>query len=230
MVSQEKNLKVWDMEKKHAIQGIIGCALFGVGDWLLGFVDPGEVPGDVFYFISAGHGVGYPDWKILVTMVCAIIGVLFLWQGFVHISDLMIEERDKAGAARVFTFMTFSWLIIHFVVTIMVFIYAYSCRTIGTEQAVIITNGLDKVLDPCILIGYFILGIALIDLIIVIARGRTKLKRTDAFITPLTWMALIGVVSMVLPASPFSKGLYTFCMNGGMIAWFIRLLVWRDEI
>ena len=213
------------MDKKYAIQGIIGCVLFGVGDWLLGFVDPGKVPEDVFYFISAGHGAGYPDWKIMVTMVCAIIGVLFLWQGFVHISDLMKEEKDMEGAKRVFTFLTYSWLIIHFVVTIIVFIYSYSCRTLGSEQAVIITNGLDKVLDPCILIAYFILGIALIDLIIIIARGRTKLKRTDAFITPLTWMLIIGAVSMVLPASMFSKGLYTFCMNGGMIVWFIRLLI-----
>ena len=46
------------MEKKYAIQGIIGCALFGIGDWLLGFVDPGKVHGEVFYFISAGHGKG----------------------------------------------------------------------------------------------------------------------------------------------------------------------------
>ena len=63
------------MDRKYAVQGIMGCALFGVGDWLLGFVDPGEVPDDVFYFISAGHGAGYPDWKIIVTMVCAVIFV-----------------------------------------------------------------------------------------------------------------------------------------------------------
>ena len=217
------------MNKKYAVQGIVGCVLFGVGDWLLGFVDPEEVQEDVFYFISAGHGAGYPDWKIMVTMGCAIIGVLFLWQGFVHISDLMIEERDKAGAARVFTFMTYSWLIIHFVVTIMVFIYSYSCRTIGNDQAVMITNGLDKVMNPCIFIAYLIFGIALVDLVIVIARGKTKLKRSDAFITPLTWILIIGAVSMVLPASPFSKGLYTFCMNGGMIVWFIRLILLREE-
>jgi len=44
------------MKRKYAIQGIIGCTLFGVGDWLLGFVDTGKVEGDVFYFISVGHG------------------------------------------------------------------------------------------------------------------------------------------------------------------------------
>ncbi len=216
------------MNRKYAIHGIIGCVLFGIGDWLLGYVDPGEVTGDVFYFISAGHGAGYQDWKIMLTMVCAIIGVLFLWQGFVHISDLMKEERDRAGAIRVFTFLTYSWLIIHFVVTIMVFIYSYTFRTIGSEQAVIITNGLDKVMDPCILIAYFILVIAMIDLIIMIAKGRTKLERSDAFMTPLTWMILIGAVSLIIPTSPFSKGLYTFCMNGGMIVWFIRLMVQRE--
>ena len=85
------------MDKKYAVHGIIGCVLFGIGDWLLGFVDPGNVQEDVFYFISAGHGAGYPDWKITVTLVCAIIGVLFLWQGFVHISDLMKEEKDRKG-------------------------------------------------------------------------------------------------------------------------------------
>lgn len=216
------------MNRKYAIHGIIGCVLFGIGDWLLGYVDPGEVTGDVFYFISAGHGAGYQDWKIMLTMVCAIIGVLFLWQGFVHISDLMKEERDRAGAIRVFTFLTYSWLIIHFVVTIMVFIYSYTFRTIGSEQAVIITNGLDKVMDPCILIAYFILVIAMIDLIIMIAKGRTKLERSDAFMTPLTWMILIGAVSLIIPTSPFSKGLYTFCMNGGMIVWFIRLMAQRE--
>ena len=213
------------MDLKYAVQGIIGCLFFGIGDWLLGFVDPGEIKGDVFYFLSAGHGAGYPSWKIKVTLALAVIGVLFLQQGFVHISDLMKAEKDKVEAARVFTFLTYSWLIIHFAVTIIVFVYSYTSRTVTNEQAVLLSNALDKVFDPCILIAYLILASSLIDLVIVIARGRTELKRTDAFFTPLTWIVLIGAVSMILPNSPFSKGLYTFCMNGGMIAWFITLLL-----
>ncbi len=213
------------MEKKYAVQGIIGCVLFGIGDWLLGFVDPGEIKEDVFYFLSTGHGAGYPSWKIKVTLALAVIGVLFLQQGFVHISDIMKAEKDKAGAERVFTFLTYAWLIIHFAVTIIVFVYSYTSRTVTNEQAVLLSNALDKIFDPCILIAYLILAISLIDLVIVIARGSTELKRTDALFTPLTWIVLIGAVSMILPNSPFSKGLYTFCMNGGMIAWFITLLL-----
>ncbi|MBQ9609930.1 MAG: hypothetical protein IJV15_10880 [Lachnospiraceae bacterium] len=37
------------MDKKYAVQGIIGCALFGIGDWLLGFVNPDTVAGASFY-------------------------------------------------------------------------------------------------------------------------------------------------------------------------------------
>ncbi|MBO6113469.1 MAG: hypothetical protein J6P57_00270 [Lachnospiraceae bacterium] len=210
------------MDKKYAIQGIIGCVLFGIGDWLLGFVNPDKVEGDTFYFISAGHGAGYADWKILVTMVCAVIGVLFMYQGCVHIADYMIDEKDKVGAARVFAFFTYMWLVLHFIVTVNVFAYSYMCKNFGTEEAALMSKSMDKVFSPALYIAYFFIAIALVDFIIVIARGRTTLKKREAFFTPLTWILIIGLISMIIPNSAFSKGLYTFCMNGGMIVWFVR--------
>ncbi len=138
------------MERKYAIQGIIGCLLSGIGDWLLGFVDPGKVDGGVFYFISAVHGADYADWKIVVTLVLAVIGALFFSQGCIHIAYYMTNEKDRAGA---------------------------------------------------------------------------RFKKREAFFTPLTWCAVIGLISIILPESAFSKGLYTFCMNGGMIIWFVRELI-----
>ncbi len=89
------------MDKKYTLQGLIGCILFGVGDWLLGAVDPARVNGDVFYFISAGHGAEYPPAKITATVITAVIGVLFMHQGCTHISELMKSEKDKAGASRI---------------------------------------------------------------------------------------------------------------------------------
>lgn len=29
--------------------GIVGCICFGIGDWLLGYVDPAFIEGDIFY-------------------------------------------------------------------------------------------------------------------------------------------------------------------------------------
>lgn len=204
--------------------------LFGIGDWLLGFVDPGKVDGDVFYFISAGHGTDYADWKIVVTLVTAVIGVLFFSQGCVHIADFMKEEKDKAGARRVFSFLAYPWLTIHFTVTVMVFTYSYMCKNVGESQAVLMSQYMDRLFDPFVLLSYFILLVAFADLIIAIARGKTTLKKREILLTPLTWIALIGLISMVLPESVFSKGLYTFCMNGGMIIWFTRELFRKQEI
>ena len=216
------------LNRKYSLQGIIGCILFGIGDWLLGFVDPASVNSDTFYFISAGHGADYPAWKITVTMICAVFGVLFMQQGCVHIADFMKADKDKAGATRVFTFLTYAWLIIHFVVTVNVYAYSYMCRNYGNEQAALLSKSICKVLNPCLYISYFIFIVAMIDLILVIVGGRTYFSRREAFFTPLTWICLIGVVSMLLPTSAFSKGLYTFCMNGGMLMWFIRMMCWKN--
>ena len=135
------------MDKKYTIQGIIGCILFSIGDWLLGFVDPAKVNGDVFYFISAGHGAEYPSVKITATIITAVIGVLFMHQGCTHISDLMKSDKDKAGASRVFAFLTFAWLILHFVVTVNVYAYSYMCRNFGNEQAAQFSQNMSTVLN-----------------------------------------------------------------------------------
>ena len=141
----------------------------------------------------------------------------------------MIDEKDKAGAARVFAFLTYAWLVLHFIVTINVFAYSYICKNVGSEEAALMSKNIDKVFSPGLYIAYFLIAIALVDFIIVIARGRTTLKKREAFFTPLIWICVIGLISMVMPVSAFSKGLYTFCMNGGMIVWLVREIC-RGEI
>ena len=218
------------MEKKYSLAGITGCVLFGAGDWLLGFVDPTKVNGDVFYFISEGHGTGYPEWKIIVTLITAFAGVLFMQQGCVHIADLMRSDKDKKGAARVFTFLTYGWLALHLVVTVNVYAYSYMCENYGREQAELFSGSLSRVLSPLLYLSYIVIFAAFIDLMIVIAAERTFLSRKHAFFTPLTWICLTGVISFILPESAFSKGLYTFCMNCGMIVWFVIMMFMEQPV
>lgn len=111
----------------------------------------------------------------------------------------------------------------------MVFTYSYMCKNVGAEQAALMSKTMDKLFAPFVLLAYLIFLVAFADMIIVIARGRKTLRKREAFFTPITWICVIGLISMLLPESPFSKGLYTFCMNGGMIVWFIREML-RKEI
>ncbi len=51
--------------RKYWLCGIIGAILFGIGDALLGFVDPESVS-SYFYVLKTGHGAAYPLYRIFI--------------------------------------------------------------------------------------------------------------------------------------------------------------------
>ena len=75
------------------------------------------------------------------------------------------------------------------------------------------------------IVAYLLAGVPLILLVVYVLRGKTALPRSSQFFTPLLWMAVFSALKFVLPASPFSNGVDTFCMNAGMMIWFVYLLV-----
>lgn len=83
------------LQKKFIIFGMIGCLCFGIGDWLLGYVDPAPIEGNVFYFIRAGHGAGYNLSKAAFALALAMAGMCFLYPGFVHIADIVKDEKNE---------------------------------------------------------------------------------------------------------------------------------------
>ena len=38
--------------------------------------------------------------------------------------------------------------------------------------------------------------------------------------SPILWMALLSALKFVVPATPLSNGIDTFCMNAGLLVWF----------
>lgn len=109
--------------QKYWLCGIIGAVCFGIGDWLLGYVDPGIV-NESFSVIKAGHGADYDLFKITITLLFGAIGVPFLMLGCVKMADLIMEEKKKKTFRFWMALLPVGWLIIHF--TVSVFIYAYS--------------------------------------------------------------------------------------------------------
>lgn len=51
-----------------------------------------------------------------------------------------------------------------------------------------------------------------------------QMLRESCAFSPIVPMMVIFIAAQLLPQSPFSYGLYTFCMNGGMLVWFVYLL------
>lgn len=212
-------------QKKYWIYGIIGCLCFGIGDWLLGYVDPTLIEEDLFYFIRVGHGVDFQTIRGVITMILAMIGMLFYLPGLKHIADITLDKKSSNHLRYVFELCSIGWFTIHFIVVVNVLVYSWTIKSIGTESAYAISNYLGNALLPCLYIAYIFVAIPLILLIIYIFLGKTHLKKRDIIFTPIIWMIIINVIVFILPSTAFSYGLYTFGMNGGMLVWFIYLLI-----
>ena len=83
------------LQKKFIIFGMIGCLCFGIGDWLLGYVDPAPIEGNVFYFIRAGHGAGYNLSKAAFALALAMAGRCVLYPGIFHIAGIVKDEKNE---------------------------------------------------------------------------------------------------------------------------------------
>lgn len=213
------------LQKKYIILGAIGCLCFGIGDWLLGYVDPAPIEGDVFYFIRAGHGAEYHLSKAAFALVLAVAGMCFLYPGFVHISDIAKDEKTKRSLGYAFGLCSAGWLTLHILVSMNVLVFAQAEKSGGHELAVTLSGSLWNVGMAALCCAGLFISVPLIMLCVDILRRKTCMERAGVFFTPLIPMAVILIAAQILPQSPFSYGLYTFCMNGGMLVWFMYLFV-----
>lgn len=213
------------LQKKYIIFGIIGCLCFGIGDWLLGYVAPAPIEGDVFYFIRVGHGAEYNLSKAAFTLALAMAGMCFLHPGFVHISDIAKDEKTKRSLGYAFGLCSVGWLTLHILVSVNVLAFAQAEKSGGRELAVTLSGSLGNAGMAALCCAGLFISVPLIMLCVDILRRKTYMERAEVFFTPLIPMAVILIAARILPQSPFSYGLYTFCMNGGMLVWLMYLFV-----
>lgn len=224
-----------DRKKKRKTElallcGILGSLCFGVGDWLLGYVDPTPIGENIFYFISAGHGAGYDAWKIVATLVMAMVGMCFLIPGMTGSAEVARKSGTRKLLRYLFALCAVGWIMIHFGVAVNVLVFSIAERAGGRELAISLSYDMNSVCLLFLYCAYVFVAAALITLIVLILCGKTRLKWTATLFTPAVPMGIISVVSGLLPASPFAYGLSTFCMNGGLIVWFVYLLLHQDTV
>ena len=209
--------------QKYWLCGIIGAVCFGIGDWLLGYVDPGII-NESFSVIKAGHGAGYDLNKLTITLLFGAVGVPFLMLGCVKMADLITEEKRKKTFRFWMTLLPVGWLIIHFTVSISIYVYSWCMHSGTAETAEKLATDIIQMMQPTQMVSWFFAGFPLVLLIVYVLRGKTVLKKRSQFFTPLLWMALLSGLKFVIPESPFSNAIDTFCMNAGLIIWFVYLI------
>ena len=212
------------INQKYWLLGLIGCALFGVGDWLLGFVDPRPVS-EVFSVLKAGHGTSYPLWKIALTLVLGAIGVPFMMAGCMRTAVLVMDEKKKTAFRYSMMLLPVGWLLIHFTVSCGIYAYAWNMQKGDPSLALPMAEGITRMFQSTQLVADLLAAIPLLLLAVYTLRDKIALKKSSLLFTPLLWMTLFSAVKFIVPATPFSNGIDTFCMNAGMMIWFAYLAV-----
>ena len=215
------------MEKRNReywLLGLLGCALFGIGDWLLGYVDPQPVS-EVFSVLKTGHGEVYGLWKITLTLVLGAIGVPFMMAGCMHMAELVTDKKRGAVLRWGMMLLPVGWLLIHFTVSCGIYTYAWNMQKGDPTLALRMAEDVTRMFQSTQIVADMLAGVPLVLLVVFVLRGKTALPRLSQLFTPLLWMALFSALKFVISASPFSNGVDTFCMNAGMMIWFGYLLV-----
>lgn len=210
--------------RKSSIAGIIGCIFFGTGDWLLGWVEPGIVDRS-FLLIREGHGADYGLMRVAVTLVLGMAGMVFLLPGYQGMAEIAADEKRKRRLRFTMALCAAGWLALHFTVAAGIWVYSWLMHQGMEELAVESAAGIIKMLMPAQMTAYAFIYLPLIQMLVYILRRQTVYKRTAALAAPVLWMAVLGTAAGCMPASPFSTGLFAFCMNGAMIVWFVFCLV-----
>ena len=153
----------------------------------------------------------------------------FLMLGCVKMADLITEEKKKKTFRFWMALLPVGWLIIHFTVSVFIYAYSWSMQNGMYETAEKLAADIEHMMQPAQIVSYLFIGIPLVLLIVYVLRGKTVLKKRSQFFTPLLWMALLSGLKFVIPASPFSNGIDTFCMNAGLIIWFVYLMAVKTE-
>lgn len=212
------------LQKKYCILGLVGCLCFGVGDWLLGYVDPTLLEGADLYFIRAGHGMGYNTLRVDITLALAVAGIFFLYPGFVHIADIAKDGKIKRLLGYAFGLCSAGWMMLHLYVSFIVLVFSEAEKAGGREIAVTLADRFGSAgvaVEKCT--SLFAVGAGIV-LIAAILRGNTCLKKSAVVFSPLIPMVIIIVIAQLFPQSAFFCGLYTFNMNAAMMVWFAYLL------
>ena len=197
--------------------------MFGVGDWLLGYVDPQPVS-NVFSVLKSGHGATYGLWKINLTLFLGALGVPLLYAGCTHIAKFVSDKKSRKTMEWSMGLLPIGWLLIHFTVSCGIYVYAWNMQQGDPALALALAEDMERMLSLAQGVGDLFAAFPLILLPIMVLRKKTEFNRISQVFTPLLWMVLLSAVKFIFPATPFTNGIDVFCMNAGMMIWFSYLL------
>ena len=207
--------------KKLIALGIIGALLVGLGDYLLGYVEPTVIENSSL--LKIGYGADYNLYLPIVSMLVASVGMIFYVPMFLGISNTITSSKLKKAFLVTSACGFFGWLMIHYYVSSLVYQYAWGVQN-GVNNAFEYTTAVLDAFSPIISSWYCIVIIPFILHFFATITGKTSLPKATTLANPLLCLLYIAIILSVLPESKFASALQMGIASEAILIWIITLL------
>ena len=170
-----------------------------------------------------------PERRNSLAMLLSFPGIIFYGIVLFSISDFIRENRQKKIYKTLTSFGLTPWLSLHLFYIMILFLFSWlngngyadiampACEALFKHLSWIVTLSEVFMLAP--FIYWFYLQIT----------KKTVFPRVSAFTNILFIYAVMYIIKMLLPDSPFRLGFTNGLMSESMIIWFVIVFIWGER-
>ena len=182
--------------------GILGCICFGCGDRLM-------IYGDVTH-------MGSLYWLTSGTALFAI-------------SNFIKESKNKKTYRILTSFGLTPWLSLHLFYIMILFLFSWLNGNGYADIAMTACEALFKHLSWIVTLSEVFMLAPFIYWFYLQITKKTVFPRVSAFTNILFIYAVMYIIKMLLPDSPFRLGFTNGLMSESMIIWFVIVFIWGER-
>ena len=206
-------MSVRDKSKRLLINGIIGCLLYVIGDFLFAATGRGQTTESIGFMVRVAY-LEMGTWRMVASILCGFVGTFLYYMGFHRMYGLLkirvkkVKDQKWVKLFRVaYVTGTVAWAYVHAMFMNVALIFKYVTQNYGDMQrAADVANRVFYANAAPMLIAYILCDVGLAVVMIVMVWKRIiPLKNTLARVlaTLCNPMALPGIVGNLLALLPW---------------------------
>lgn len=218
------------MTKKKSIImlicGILGCVCFGCGDWLMIYGDVAH-SGNLYWLTDGAAQIS--EWRNSLAMLLSFPGIILYGIALFSISDFIIENKHKKTYKYLTAFGLTPWLSLHLFYIMILFLFSWLNGNGYSDAAMPACEALFKHLSWIVTLNEVFMLAPFIYWFYLQIRSKTAFPKLSAFTNILIIYAVMYIIKMLMPESPFRLGFTNGLMSESMVIWFIIVFIWGQH-
>lgn len=170
-----------------------------------------------------------PERRNSLAMLLSFPGIIFYGIVLFSISDFIRENRQKKIYKTLTSFGLTPWLSLHLFYIMILFLFSWLNGNGYADIAITACEALFKHLSWIVTLSEVFMLTPFIYWFYLQITKKTVFPRVSAFTNILFIYAVMYIIKMLLPDSPFRLGFTNGLMSESMIIWFVIVFIWGER-